>query len=737
LPATRPSRRLGVATLLGALVMAAPERTDAQANAQEGAPLAQPAADPNTLVLNPVVVTGKAHDGETSTIGTLPPDYAGGQVARGGRVGVLGNRDFMDTPFNITTYTEKKIEDQQATTVADAVSTDPAVRVTSSPNGILDTYYIRGFPIAEGNLGEIALDGVYGVAPNYRLFTDYVERIDVIAGPTAMIYGMAPNSSVGGSINVVPKRAPETDVSRVIADYAGTSQIGAHVDLARRYGDNREFGVRFNAGAYRGNTQVERQSREALVGALSLDYQGQKFRATLDFISQIEAFVAPSRPFLVAAGVPVPAAPSGRSNVTQTWEWSQVGDQSLLLRAEYDIADNVTLFADLGGGRTRVDRLFGTPTIVNAAGNTTNTPGHFKFDIDRLTYDAGVRASFETGPVRHALSFQATRYQDWLARGSVNAAQAVLSNLYNPVLQPTQNVPAPAQVSRISATTLNGVSLADTLSAFDERAQLTLGLRWQQIGSDNFNSTTGAVTSSFNQSVVTPMAALIVKPWKNVSIYTNYVEGLSKGDVAPSTATNAGEALAPYVARQVEVGAKVDFGQLAATLSFFQITKPFAQLVNNVYTASGEQRNRGVELKVFGEVVPSVRLMAGMTLLDARLTATNNVATNGNVAIGGPVFQGSLGAEWDTPFVKGLTFDGTVVATSSQYVDAANTQSIPAWARLDLGLRYRTTVGKNPVTFRGAVQNVFDTNYWMGVTSFGAISQGMPRTVLLSAAVDF
>src|SRR5882757_8439106 len=35
-----------------------------------------------------------------ATIDNLPPPYAGGLVAKGGQVGLLGERDFMDTPFN-------------------------------------------------------------------------------------------------------------------------------------------------------------------------------------------------------------------------------------------------------------------------------------------------------------------------------------------------------------------------------------------------------------------------------------------------------------------------------------------------------------------------------------------------------------------------------------------------------------------------------------------------------------
>ncbi len=53
--------------------------------------------------LSPIVVTASA---DASAAGVQPP-YAGGQVARGGRVGIFGSQDIMDTPFSITNYTHE------------------------------------------------------------------------------------------------------------------------------------------------------------------------------------------------------------------------------------------------------------------------------------------------------------------------------------------------------------------------------------------------------------------------------------------------------------------------------------------------------------------------------------------------------------------------------------------------------------------------------------------------------
>ncbi|RUV68224.1 MAG: TonB-dependent siderophore receptor [Mesorhizobium sp.] len=700
----------------------------------------QDAAAQEATRLQPIVVEASDSAPATATIGDLPQEYPGGQVAKGGRLGLLGNRDVMDTPFNITTYTAKTIEDQGARTAADVMLNDPSVRNTHSSGGIVDSFYIRGFPINEGNLGEVAFDGVFGVAPAYRLFTDYAERIEVLKGPAALLYGIAPNSSVGGIINVVPKRAGEVDLTRVTTDYASDLQGGAHVDVSRRFGTERQFGVRFNGSYHGGDTPIDDQTREVSVGSLALDYQGERLRATLDVIGQREDFEAPQRPFFPLSGFAIPEAPDSRLNVQQPWEWSKLEDLSALGRVEYDLTDQVTLFAAAGGGNSRVERLFGTPILLNTAGDVSITPQNFVFDVDRITAEAGLRARFDTGAVAHLFTLQANHFQQSLDRG-FNSGATQFTNIYDPVPRLAEDVPAPTSVPTVSESELYGFALADTLSMFDERVQLILGGRWQHIESENFHATSGAVTSSSDQGAFTPLVGLVVKPWENVSLYANYVEGLSIGDTAPGTAINAGETLAPYRSRQIEVGTKIDFGRIAVTVSAFQIEKPFGQLESRgsdlVFVEGGEQRNRGLEFNVFGEVTPDLRLLGGVTLLHGKLTKRNSAATLGNTPIGVPSVQVNLGAEWDTPFLEGLTLAANVIHTGKQNVDTANTQEIPSWTRLDLGARYLTEINDKPVTFRASVENVFDSDYWAGVASFGTLAQGAPMTVKLSMTTDF
>ena len=406
----------------------------------------------------------------------LPEVLAGGQVARGARLGMLGNKDVMDTPFSVTSYTAKTLADLQTVTVADALERDPSVRSTGQAGGIVDSFFVRGFAIGEGNLGELAFDGVYGVAPNYRAFTEYAERIEVLKGPGALVYGISPNSGVGGVINIVPKRPLDEDLTRFTGSYASDSQVGGHLDISRRFGDENQFGVRFNGSLQGGDTAVDNQSRDVGIGAIALDYRGERLRLNLDYISQKESWEGASRPFTIQPGVQVPSAPNGRTSLPQQWGWSDTKEQSLLLGGEYDLNDNLTVFAHAGGGRSDVKRMSDqVPRILNDAGDTSNTPGYYKFNVDRSTADVGARALFATGPVTHTTTLMATRYTDELSRG-INNGTLIRSNIYHPVDTPKQYINTP-KVLRISETELSGIALTDTLGMLDDRIQLTLGMR--------------------------------------------------------------------------------------------------------------------------------------------------------------------------------------------------------------------------------------------------------------------
>ena len=139
-----------------------------------------PAHNPDVTEVQEVIVTGSQV--------SVPPAYAGGQVATGGRVGLFGAMDIMDTPFNTTSYTEELVRNQQARSVADVLQNDPAVRVSKGFGNFQELYVIRGFPVYSD---DMTYNGLYGVLPRQFVAAELLERVEVFHGATAFLNGAA------------------------------------------------------------------------------------------------------------------------------------------------------------------------------------------------------------------------------------------------------------------------------------------------------------------------------------------------------------------------------------------------------------------------------------------------------------------------------------------------------------------------------------------------------------------
>ncbi|HVI27876.1 TonB-dependent receptor [Hansschlegelia sp.] len=666
-----------------------------------------------------------------------PVSYAGGQVATGSGLGLLGDRDVMDTPFSVTSYTAKTIADQQGRSVGDVVKNDPSVRTTWSDGSYSNQFFIRGFPV--GN-PDISISGLYGLAPYQMAGTAWVDRVEVLKGPSALLNGMAPGGSIGGAINLVPKRAGDDPLTRLTLGYASNAQFGSSVDLARRFGPDDAFGVRLNGSYRKGDTSVHGQSTELGEAALGLDYRGERLRLSADVIYQKNDSDNPVRPIYYRAGFQIPKAPKASADLGQDWYYTKGEDITGVVRAEYDVTENFTAYATFGAHRNTLTGLYNFEYIKNAAGDF-DANNYYQPTYNRAwTGETGVKARLETGPVRHELTISATRlYSELGNRPQVISTYS--SNIYDPggVKKPDLS-PWFSSTPKTSALTLSTVAVADSLYMLDDRLQLILGGRFQKVQQKAWNVTTRARTADYDEQAFTPAVGVVVKPWERVSLYVNYIEGLSQGPVAPAGSENFGAAFPPMKSKQYEAGVKIDFGRVAATMSLFQIEQPNGLLdaKTNRYGLDGETRNRGVELNVFGELAVGLRLLGGVAFMDGVQTKTANGANNGKRAIGIPKTQLNLGAEWDAPIVQGLTFTGRMIHTSKQFASADNSQSIPDWTRFDVGARYtfERADGK-PVTLRATVENVFNKSYWAAASTNFGLARGAPRTVLLSSTFDF
>ncbi|CAO3438398.1 TonB-dependent siderophore receptor [Azospirillum doebereinerae] len=687
--------------------------------------------------LDPVQVEATGASGPSA----LPQAYAGGQVARGGRLGALGNRDVMDVPFSVTAYTAETVRNQQAETIGDVLANDPAVRASLGYGNFAEAFVIRGFPL----YGEdIAIDGLYGIAPRQVSAADMYERVELLKGANAFLNGAAPSGTgIGGGINLVPKRADDEPLTRLTANYAMDSRFGGAVDFGRRFGEGGMFGVRANLVARDGETAVDGEKRSLLLGTLALDYRGDRARVTLDLASQRQR-VEDGRPVIYVTNV-VPSAPSASRNYTQPWSYSDMRDTFGQIRAEYDILPNVTVHGALGLRHTREDGDYVSPTVTGVNGAGTSR----RLTVPRQDFASsgqfGLRAEQSTGPVLHRIDVGASLMRTANHNGFEFGTTSAM-NLYNivAIARPvtTSSAGVIGDPPKVGETDLKSFYASDTLSILDDRVSLTAGLRQQNLHVKGYNRANGVRTTNYDESALTPVVGLVVKPLKELSLYANRIEGLAQGPTAPTTALNSGEIFEPYKSVQYEVGGKLDFGRFSASLALFQTSQPsgVTDPVTRLYGVSGKQRNRGVELMLYGEPVEGVRLIGGATFIDPELTNTGSAATEGNDAVGAPRHQFNANVEWDLPFLPAslpkVTLTGRMIHTGAQYVNVANTLKIPSWTRFDLGARMTADIQNRPVTFRAAVENVADKAYWASANG-GYLTQGNPLTAKLSMSVDF
>ncbi|NHZ89845.1 TonB-dependent siderophore receptor [Massilia sp. CCM 8733] len=693
------------------------------ASAWSGAATAQAARE-----LTPITVTATRE----SLPGEAPLPYAGGQVARGARLGMLGNADNMAVPFNVTAYTAELMVNQQARSLADVMANDPAVQM----NGpwYFDNFYIRGFAI---NRQEIGFDGMYGIASAEGNVLQGVERVEVLKGPSTLISGSAPRGAAGGAINLVPKRAADTALTQLTASYLSDANIGAHLDVGRRFGADNAFGARINLAHRAGEVQADHEKQRASSISAGLDYRGERLRASADFGTSKQMLDGAKSNFYVP-GALLPAAPDGKNNAWPAWSYQDKENSFGVLRAEADATDTLSVGAAYGGARAK-RRMISPFGELRASGDIDFYGSGFAEETDTSSAEASMRLRLATGPLKHQLVATATRFSSDLTADNPNLADSPRSNIYRPA-----TLPQPADLGLdgpqlpSSSTRMTSYALADTISLLGERLLLTAGVRRQQMRVTAFGWQTGAFVSEYKKSATTPAAGAVFKVSPRWSVYGNYVEALSQGPVAPLNAVNRNDVFAPIVSRQGEAGVKLDLGRLSMSLSAFQIRKPSGFLdAANVYRIAGQQRNRGVEWQAAGEAAGGLRVLGGLTWTDGVLTRTRNAEFDGKSAAGVPEWVAKLGAEWDLAQVPGLTATARVQHVSAQAFNASNSVEMPGWTRIDLGARYATRIAGRPVVLRASVENLADRRYWDTVPAYQVVTYAPPRTVLLSATVDF
>ena len=692
----------------------------------------------------PVVVVNGARV-DPANPGTRADGY---RVAAPYALGPLGSSSLLDTPHSIEVLPASLIEDQQISSLKQALNYMPLVQFQEQQGSEVLRPATRG--MQGNNYQNTRMDGMTIFVTGANAM-EAVQQLEVFTGSPAAAFGPA---NPAGMFNFVSKRPTAQTLARASVRYETGSIVTSQVDLGGQVGASGMLGYRINLLSSNGGGFVDHSDLNRKLGSLALDIRPTR-DATLELNYQAHDLTQKGYPgwFTYGQTTTLPAAPDPtRAGFGQDYAGVDLRNRIGSARLTGKLGANWRYV--IGALDQSVDRNINTP--VN---NLTNNSGAYTaslangfaphFGIDSNV--AYLNGRVATGAIGHDLTFGTTGFRA-ITNALVSAAPAssVLlgsASIANPLVfpLPAAGLPDIGNQYRSSIAWQQGVNLSDTMS-FSPQWQLKLAASNDRMTTDNFNAK-GVLASHYEAHGWSPMPSMIFKPRADVTTYLTYASSLQQGDLGPAGSANANQSLAPYRSKQVEAGMKLALSKLDLSMALFRLARPFANTdpTDNVFKVSGQQVNVGMEAQAAGEIAPHLVIYGGITLLDPKLNGTGNPATDGKQYVGMPKARSNILLDYQLPAIPGLALSADWQHIGKRPANDTNTTFAAAADVFNVGLNYASTVLSKAVTWRLMVNNVADTRYWstIGPATITGTNKGnmvahigAPRTAALSMTMD-
>ncbi|WP_150538639.1 TonB-dependent siderophore receptor [Actinobacillus vicugnae] len=659
---------------------------------------------------------------------------------------LLGRQTAFTSPISVVNYAENAFEDKAPRNVVDAIAkTDASVMNFGGETNTLSGVYVRNLQL---DMRQVSVNGLAGLYSTYHSPTVAVASAQLIKGASTVTTGMDPEGSAGASMNIETKRATDEDINKIGFGWYSNNRLQESFDFGRRFGANKEWGVRVN-GKYRdGNTARNDYDEMNKEFAIGVDYRGEQWRVGVDYMySKRDTDGGRARvQDMQNLAYTIPSAPNGKTNLNPHWIGQTTEDEMIMGTFEYDLPFGMMLSGGLGHMESRYSGAFGQITALRQNG-TFSVTGIRGIDFRSRTTSGNLKlqGDFETGSVLHNwnLAFdsvvrQRDHDQSRRTNGSITGG-----SIYAPTFSELTDFDLSANTqgtdSKLSAHSL---AFADTLGLVDNTIRLTLGGRFQWIKQQDRKADTEVKKDRFS-----PMVTLAYVPNSDLVLYTNYLEDLEPGKID----TETGEMNSPRVSKQIEVGVRKNWDNwLTTTLSAYEIRRPGIVRGNTARLSAlagkehGKERNRGIEFNTYASLLDnSLRPSLGLTYNQAKVFDFPTYADQivDGVQVTSPRWMAKANVEWDTPFMRNLTLNAALQYYGKSYQDTKANYRLPSYTTVDFGAKYVVKVAdKQTLTLRGGVENAFNKHYWQiqrGLYDRSFAVLGMPRTYWANMEYSF
>ncbi len=630
-----------------------------------------------------------------------------------------------DIPASIQVVPQEVIRDQGANSIRETLRNVSGVTFGNSAGNRLENFNIRGFR------GNEFLNGFRDDFFSARTQRDLanIERIEVLKGPASVLFGQAAPSGIINYVTEQPLLEPYYDLSFTAGSF---DFYRPTIDLSGPLTEDRRLAYRLNFAYENDGSFRDRAPNERYFIAPTLTYQFSDDTALTLEVTYLDDARPIDNGLVVLSNNQIADIPISRVLGTRTRQ-DDFTETRATLGFEHRFTPNLALRSNLRYTRATE----GAGATLQISGPSPADDRNFPLRdftgeqfYEGYTFQNDLIAEFNTGEIEHTvlLGLELAR-QSGSFSGAFRSAGTI--DIFNPNYDFTfgefENYTPEAYRNNSF-----GIYLQDQISLLDNLI-LVLGGRFDALRQE---TTVGAASTETEAEAFSPRVGIVYQPIPDISLYASY----SRSFTPVSGRSVSGDTFDPQRGTGYEVGIKTEFltNRLSSTLAFYNTT------LSNILTTDldnpdfsiqvGEQRSRGIELDIAGEILPGWNLIATYAYTDAEVTEDNTFEA-GNPLPNVPEHSASL---WTTYEIQqgslaGLGFGAGVFFVGNRQGDLNNSFEVPSYTRTDAAIYYNRDNLRVALNFK----NLFDIRYFEGALNRNSVIPGAPFTVLGTISWQF
>jgi len=567
-----------------------------------------PTADASTVQLGPVRVA--ADEGGSVANGPLAAITEGSRSYAAPTATIFGKQatPLRAIPSSVSVITRQRIEDQNLTTIEEALRQATGITSISYSPGI-GYFYSRGY---ETGLQIDGLPSNRSASFNALFDLAMFDRIENLRGPAGIMQG---SGNLGGVINLARKRPlAERQISGAVL-VGSWSNFRGEVDVSTPLNESKTLLLRVVGSAQDRDFFYDEGHWKRFFGYGILQYAPSD-DTTVSFSVARQAAKAGPLSYGQSLGTNFLPVDAPRSTFYGT-DWSYNNNYMTELYGELRQRLSQGWELSISGAyeRNKTDtKYLYIDNFIAPDGTTTGTN---QFNRDRRRYasvDAHISGSIEAGGQTHDLLFGASyAYSRWKSLlGSVDI---------DPLNAFDLDVPEPAMIPARF-----GNDTKTSQYGFYGHARVRLSNALSIVGGGRLSYYDVRTTATFPMILPTvegpdahgkfsPYAGMVIDVSKTLTLYASYADIFVPQDGMTASA----RALRPRVGQQYEAGIKGSFlsDKLTTSLAVFQLrdtNRAVTDEANPTFQIErGVVRTRGIEAEIAGSPMLGLELFAGYT----------------------------------------------------------------------------------------------------------------------------